>query len=45
MNFEMIIDFITNEEFYSYYRDLDHESVKKFLDIFGNEFDHLKNKF
>ncbi|KAK8871525.1 hypothetical protein M9Y10_007254 [Tritrichomonas musculus] len=45
MDFEMIIDYITNEEFYSYYEDLDHESVKKYLDIFGNDFNHLKNKF
>ncbi|KAK8841502.1 hypothetical protein M9Y10_027121 [Tritrichomonas musculus] len=43
--FEDIVDFITNEEFYSYYEDLDHESVKQFLDIFGDDFDHLKNKF
>ena len=45
MGFSEIVDFVTNEEFYSYYEDLDHVAVKKFLDIFGDEFNDLKNKF
>ena len=45
MNFDEIVNFITNKEFYSFFENLDHDSVKKFLNIFGDEFNYLKNKF
>lgn len=43
--FEIILKFITNDEFYSYFEPFDHESVKKYLDIYGDEFNEIKNNF
>lgn len=45
LTFDGILEIITNEDFYSFFEPFDHESVKKYLEIYGNEFDELKNKF
>ena len=44
-SFGAIVDQITNKEFYSFFDSLDHKAVKNYLDIYGDEFDHLKSKF
>ena len=43
--FNQILDIITKEEFYSYFEPLDHDAVKKYLDIYGDEFNELKGRF
>ena len=43
--FDEIVDIITNREFYSYFEGLDVEEVKRYLSIFGDEFEELKVKF
>lgn len=44
--FDEIIDQITNKEFYEEtFSDLDHDRVKKYLDLFGSEYDYIKSKF
>lgn len=40
-----VIEFITGKEFCSYFNPFDNQKVRKFLDIFGDEYDNLKNKF
>ena len=44
-SFNDILQIITNKEFYSFFPNLDISQVKKYLDIFGNEFSNLKNNF
>lgn len=44
LSFDEALDAITNEDFYSYFEPFDHKSVKKYLDIYGNEFDEIKKK-
>ena len=43
--FDVILDFITKEEFYSYFEPFDHDSVKKYLEEYGKEFDEIKKRF
>lgn len=45
MSLDEIFDMITNAEFYSYFENFDKSLVIKYLDIFGDEFSHLKSKF
>lgn len=44
-SFNDILQIITNKEFYSFFTDLDISQVKKYLNIFGNEFNNLKDNF
>lgn len=43
--FDQIIEKITDERFFENFKDVNFELVKKYLDIFGNEYAYLKNKF
>lgn len=45
LTIDEIIDFITGPVFCSYFNSLDHESIKRYLDIYGDEFNNLKEKF
>ena len=43
--FDQVLDDITNPEFYSYFAGLDNNKVIEYLNIFGDEFNELKNRF
>ncbi|KAK8835753.1 hypothetical protein M9Y10_040573 [Tritrichomonas musculus] len=45
MQIDEIIDFITSDNFYSYFGKLDIELIVKYLNTFGDEFCNLKSKF
>ncbi|KAK8845722.1 hypothetical protein M9Y10_020640 [Tritrichomonas musculus] len=45
MSLSEMIDFITSQEFCSYFDSIDNEAVKVYLDLFGDEFNNLKLKF
>lgn len=45
LTIDEVIDFITSQQFCSYFNLLDHELIKRYLDIYGEEFNNLKDKF
>ena len=45
LTIDELIDFITSPNFCSYFNSLDHESIKRYFDIYGDIFNDLKDKF
>lgn len=45
LSIDEIINSITSEEFFSYFYKFDKNLVIQYLDIYGDEFNYLKNKF
>ena len=49
LTIDEVIEFITSPTFCSYFNSdfdsLDHESIKNYLDIYGDEFNNFKDKF
>lgn len=42
---DQVLECITSKDFYSSFYKLDHKLVLEYLEIYGNEFNELKNKF
>ena len=45
MSFDQILNYITNEEFINSFRSIDTDMVKHYLEIYGDEFKEIMNKF
>lgn len=45
LSIDEIINSITSKEFFSYFDDFDNNKVINYLDIYGDKFNYLKNKF